>query len=70
VVQTGGDFFGTVVNKASRITALAQPNEVLVSDVARAMTGERSEFAFGDPLIVALRGIEGLHSISNLKWSL
>ncbi|MGY9054350.1 MAG: nuclear transport factor 2 family protein [Alphaproteobacteria bacterium] len=70
VVQTGGDFFGTVVNKASRITALAQPNEVLVSDVARAMTGERSEFAFGDPLIVALRGGEGLHSISNLKWSL
>jgi len=33
-----------------------------------AMAGEHSEFTFGDPLIVALRGIEGRHSISNLNW--
>ena len=69
VIQTDGDFYGTVVNKASRITSLAQPNEILVSDVARAMAGEHSEFTFGDPLIVALRGIEGRHSISNQNWS-
>ena len=69
VIQTQGDFFGTVVNKAARITALAQPNEILVSDVARAMAGDGSEFAFDEPLIVALRGIEGRHSISNLLWN-
>jgi adenylate cyclase len=69
VIQTGGDFFGTVVNKASRITALAQPNEILVSDVARSMAGDPGEFVFGDPLIVALRGIEERHSISNQNWS-
>jgi len=68
LIKTEGDFFGTVVNKASRITGLAQPNEILVSDVARAMTGERGEFQFGDPVSVALRGIEGRHTISDLRW--
>lgn len=70
VIQFDGDFFRTVVNKASRITSLAQPNEILVSDVARAMAGEQSEFTFGDPLTVAPRGIEGQHIISNLHWNL
>ncbi len=69
VIQTEGDFFGTVVNKASRITALAQPNEILVSDVARALAGDHGDFEFGDPLVVALRGIEGRHNISNLRWT-
>lgn len=68
LIKTESDFFGTVVNKASRITGLAQPNEILVSDVARAMTGERGEFEFGDPISVALRGIEGRHTISDLRW--
>ena len=68
LIRTDDDFFGTVVNKASRITGLAQPNEILVSDVARAMAGEHGEFEFGDPVSVALRGIEGRHSISDLHW--
>jgi len=69
LIRTESDFFGTVVNKASRITALAQPNEILVSDLARAMAGERAEFQFGDSVSVALRGIEGRHSISDLQWN-
>ena len=69
VIQTESDFFGTVVNKSSRITALAQPEEILVSDVARAMASERDEFDFSDPLTVALRGMEGRHSVSSLIWS-
>jgi adenylate cyclase len=68
LIRTDDDFYGTVVNKASRITGLAQPNEILVSDVARAMAGESSEFKFGDPIRVALRGIEGQHTVSDLRW--
>ncbi len=68
LIQADGDFFGTVVNKASRITGLAKPCEILVSDVARAMAGERGEFKFGDPVSVALRGIEGRHAVSDLRW--
>ena len=69
LIRTEDDFYGTVVNKAARITALAQPNEILVSDVARAMVGESSEFEFGDPIVVALRGIEGRHTVSDLQWA-
>lgn len=69
LIRTDDDFYGTVVNKASRITALAQPNEILVSDVARAMVGENEEFDFGDPIMVALRGIEGRHTVSDLRWA-
>lgn len=68
VIQSDGDFFGTVVNKASRIAGLANPREILVSDVARAMADGSSGFEFSDPINVALRGIEGQHSISSLRW--
>ncbi len=68
LIRTDDDFYGTVVNKASRITGLAQPNEILVSDVARAMAGESGEFTFGEPISVALRGIEGRHTVSDLHW--
>jgi adenylate cyclase len=69
LIRADGDFFRTVANKASRITGLAQPNEILVSDVARAMAGEHEEFEFGDPVSAALRGIERRHTISDLHWS-
>ena len=39
VVQSRGDFFGSVVNKAARITAKAAAGEILVSDTTRAMVG-------------------------------
>ena len=68
VVQTEDDFYGTVVNKAARLAALAKPSEILVSDVVRAMAGERTDFEFSDPIGVALRGIEGRHLISSLAW--
>ena len=69
LIRTEDDFYGTVVNKASRIKGLAQPNEILVSDAARAMVGESGEFNFGEPISVALRGIEGRHTVTDLRWT-
>ena len=67
VIQSNGDFFGTVVNKAARIAASANPGQILVSNATRGMVEGRAEFKFESPITVALRGIEGNHSISTLS---
>lgn len=67
VVQSGDDFFGTVVNKAARIAAFARPGEIRVSEATRIMVGGASEFAFFDTARVALKGLEGEHVIYRLE---
>lgn len=67
VVQSDDDFFGTVVNKSARITALAGPGEICVSDVARAMVGDGSGFTFSPPMQVPLKGLKGEHVIHRLE---
>ena len=67
VIQSKGEFFGKVVNKAARIASLAKPGEILVSDVACAMVSSRSDFRFAEPVTVALRGLEGRHSITSVR---
>ena len=67
VVESNGDFFGTVVNKAARIAASAGPGQILVSEATRAMVEGSKDFIFESPIKVALRGIEGEHLISTLK---
>lgn len=66
VVQTSDDFFGTVVNKAARITALAAPGEIQVSDATHSIVGETHDFRFGDETSVQLDGFEGNHIIYRL----
>jgi class 3 adenylate cyclase len=68
VVHAGGDFFGSVVNKAARITTRAAPGEIRVSDATRVMIGGADGFAFSDPARVALKGLEGEHLIYRLEW--
>ncbi len=69
VIQSEGDFFGSVVNKAARIASAAAPSQVLVSDATRVMVGNNPEFSFADPVAVILKGFEGEQSISTLEWS-
>lgn len=68
VVQARGDFFGTVVNKAARITTQATAGEILVSDTTRAMVEKTREFRFSNTLTVPIRGLEGQHVIHRLEW--
>jgi len=68
VVQTRGDFFGTVVNMAARITTTATPGEILISDATRAMVGGTRDFHFTDTISVPFKGFEGQHVIHRLEW--
>lgn len=67
VVHSGEDFFGTVVNKAARVTAIAGAGEICLSDVTQAVVGSGPDFAFSAPTTVSLKGLEGDHSVVFLK---
>ncbi len=68
IVRAGGDFFGTVVNKAARITAAARPGQILVSDAARAMVSGGGEFDFDPTIRMRIRGIDGESDVLPLRW--
>lgn len=68
VVHSGEDFFGTVVNKAARITAVAGAGEIYLSDITQAVVGSGPDFAFSAPTTVTLKGLEGDHRVVFLKW--
>jgi class 3 adenylate cyclase len=67
LVEQDGDIFGTVVNKAARIAAIAAPGDIRLSDATRIMVGG-GEFTFCDPSTVQLKGLDGEHRIYRLEW--
>jgi class 3 adenylate cyclase len=68
LIRVGGDFFGTVVNKAARIAAAARPGQILVSDAARVMVSGGGEFDFDPTIRMRIRGIEEESDVSPLRW--
>jgi class 3 adenylate cyclase len=59
VELVGDDVRGVTVHEAARIMAAAQPDEILVCDVTRALAGAASGLAFEDRGPYALKGLEG-----------
>jgi class 3 adenylate cyclase len=55
-VREGADFFGGTVNLASRICAVAEPGQILVSETLRAVAGKIDGTAFEDKGEFALKG--------------
>ena len=66
VIQSKGDFFGTVVNKAARIAAAAHPGQILLSEITKEMADTNEPLQFNDLPSIPLRGIDGLHAVSEL----
>ncbi len=66
VVSRLGDVFGTTVNKASRLTAVAPPGTVYVDDVLAKMLGSVSGFTMTELRRRHLRGI-GMVTPSELR---
>ncbi|MFC3616103.1 nuclear transport factor 2 family protein [Lutimaribacter marinistellae] len=67
VVRIEDDFFGTVVNKAARITAIAAPNETWVSDVMPKQVSGKAHYHFVEAGLFELDGFEGEHLLWSLK---
>ena len=55
-VREGADFFGGTVNLASRICAVAEPGQILVSETLRAVAGKIDGTSFEDRGDFALKG--------------
>ncbi len=69
VVQGQNDYIGLTVNKAARVAAAAEGNQILVSSTTADVVNH-SEIEFGDSMTVELKGIAGTHTLLPLKWQI
>jgi class 3 adenylate cyclase len=67
VLQDHDDYLGLTVNKAARVAAAAQGDQILVSSSTVDMVNT-TEFEFGDPITFELKGIDGTHILRPLQW--
>lgn len=67
VVQGQNDYIGLTVNKAARVAAAADGEQVLVSSTTVDIVNH-STLEFGDPITVELKGITGTHTLLPLNW--
>jgi adenylate cyclase len=58
-VSRAGDWFGSPVNVASRITGVARPDAVLVSESTRDAIGSAEEFSWSFAGARHLKGVKG-----------
>ena len=67
-IVAGDDLHGMMVVIAARLCATAQPSEVLVQDVVRALVASRSGVSFGPSVEYALKGVGELVPAAALQW--
>jgi class 3 adenylate cyclase/ketosteroid isomerase-like protein len=67
VVQDHNDYIGLTVNKAARVAAAAQGDQILASSTTADIVNT-SEIEFGDPITVELKGIDGTHTLRPVHW--
>jgi adenylate cyclase len=58
-VRRAGDWFGSPVNLASRVTAVARPGTVLVAESAQDLIGESDEFTWSFAGARHVKGVKG-----------
>ena len=67
-IRERDDFLGRTVILASRITAAATADEVLVSSLLKELTDGTGEFSFGPVREVSLKGISQLQRVYPVEW--
>lgn len=68
VIAAGDDIFGLHVMIAARVASKANGREILVSSLVHEVVSARGDLHFGEPRIVAHKGIEGDHLVYPLDW--
>jgi len=68
VLRTADGFFGLTVNKAARVTAASPAAGIMLSSTTKDMVGSMDHLRFGEPQIVALKGLSGTHQIVPIDW--
>ena len=69
ITMRANDVHGQAVHVAARVSALAGPGEVLCSSAVRDAVASATEFSFGSPRTVALRGVASLYDVVRLLES-
>ena len=67
-IREGGDFFGHMVNIASRIADRADGGQVLVSEATRVLAGQVEGIRFEDTGRRRLRGLHRRHRLFEVVW--
>lgn len=70
IVDAGGDLFGKHIILAARIANLAQGGQILASSITKEIASARGDVHFGEGQEVTLKGIDGVHSVYEIEWSL
>jgi class 3 adenylate cyclase len=68
MVKEGEDYFGRNVILASRISSLAQEDQVLVSSLSKGLVDSLRDFQFEDPMTVNLKGLAGTTVVYPVKY--
>ncbi len=68
VMRTADDLFGTTVNKAARIAAVAGAGQVMISSTTRDLVGTVDGIRAGSPTVVVLKGLSDTHQIVPVEW--
>ena len=63
-----GDWFGTPVVEAARLCAEADGNQILVSDLVRALAGTRSEYTVTPLGVRTLKGLPEPLAVCDVEW--
>ena len=69
-IQEGGDYFGSMVNLASRICATAGPGEILIAETTRYVAGRIEAVDYLDRGLHELKGFPEAKRLCEVVWRL
>jgi len=69
VIMNEGDLFGLHVHMAARVANEAEGGEILVSSLVRQIIEPRGDIEFGETRTAELKGITGVHELSQIIWN-